>query len=129
MGTEKLQKTTKALETHRLSNDENLNTLLKSVVGEVTAHAERLFEQIKKLSDIGRALSGVYDLNTLLEMIVDQAKDRKIGARGLRAIMEKFMLQIMYELPSLDNVDSCIITDDVILKKSQPIYKKLRKTA
>ena len=71
MGTEKLQKTTKALETHRLSNDENLNTLLKSVVGEVTAHAERLFEQIKKLSDIGRALSGVYDLNTLLEMIVD----------------------------------------------------------
>ena len=35
------------------------------------------------------------------DLIVETAKDRKIGARGLRAIMEKFMLEIMYELPSL----------------------------
>lgn len=93
MGTEKLQKTTKALETHRLSNDENLNTLLKSVVGEVTAHAERLFEQIKKLSDIGRALSGVYDLNTLLEMIVDQARNFTNADAGTLYIVEEKTLR------------------------------------
>ena len=58
----------------RLSTDENLNTLLESVVNEVTVYAERLGGQIKKMSDIGRALSGVHDLNALLEMIVDQAR-------------------------------------------------------
>ena len=65
----------KPAEKVRLSQDENLNTLLNSVVNEVTVHAERLGGQIIKLSDIGRALSGVYDLNTLLEMIVDQARN------------------------------------------------------
>ncbi|MBT5632740.1 MAG: metal-dependent phosphohydrolase, partial [Nitrospina sp.] len=67
-------KSAKPEETRRFSTDENLNTLLNSVVDEVSAYAERLGGQIKKLSDIGRALSGVYDLNTLLEMIVDQAR-------------------------------------------------------
>ena len=70
------------------SNDENLNTLLNSVVNDVTSHAERLFEQIKKLSDIGIALSGVYDLNTLLEMIVDQARNFTNADAGTLYIVE-----------------------------------------
>jgi HD-GYP domain-containing protein (c-di-GMP phosphodiesterase class II) len=72
----------------RLSPDENLNTLLESVVSEVTVYAERLGGQIKKLSDIGRALSGVYDLNTLLEMIVDQARSFTNADAGTLYIVE-----------------------------------------
>ncbi len=72
----------------RLSPDENLNTLLESVVNEVTVYAERLGGQIKKMSDIGRALSGVYDLNTLLEMIVDQARSFTNADAGTLYIVE-----------------------------------------
>ena len=77
----------------RLSQDENLNTLLNSVVNEVTVHAERLGGQITKLSDIGRALSGVYDLNTLLEMIVDQARNFTNADAGTLYIMEENTLR------------------------------------
>ena len=71
-----------------LSTDENLNTLLESVVNEVTVYAERLGGQIKKMSDIGRALSGVHDLNALLEMIVDQARSFTNADAGTLYIVE-----------------------------------------
>jgi len=64
-----------------------------------------------------------------LKEIVKEAKVRKTGARALRSILENIMLNIMYEVPSLDNIDTCIITDEVIRKKGKPIYKLLRKSA
>ena len=75
-------------ETRKFSSDENLNTLLNSVIDEVSNYAERLGEQIKKMSDIGRALSGVQDLNTLLEMIVDQARNFTNADAGTLYIVE-----------------------------------------
>ncbi len=75
-------------ETRKFSSDENLNTLLNSVIDEVSNYAERLGEQIKKMSDIGRALSGVHDLNTLLEMIVDQARNFTNADAGTLYIVE-----------------------------------------
>ena len=64
-----------------------------------------------------------------LKEIVKKAKVRKTGARALRSILENIMLNIMYEVPSLDNIDTCIITDEVIRKKGKPMYKLLRKSA
>ena len=64
-----------------------------------------------------------------LQAIVDQSTKRKTGARGLRSIMENVMLNIMYEVPSLENIDTCVITDDVILNNQKPIYKFLKKSA
>ena len=55
------------------------------------------------------------------------AKKRKTGARALRSIIEESMLEIMYEVPSMDNVDTCIITDEVIKKIAKPVYKTLKK--
>ncbi len=46
---------------------------------------------------------------------------RKIGARGLRAIVEEFMLEIMYKLPSLPNVKEVVITREVVERKVDPI--------
>ena len=64
-----------------------------------------------------------------LKEIVKEAKVRKTGARALRSILENIMLNIMYEVPSLDNIDTCIITDEVIRTKGKPMYKFLRKSA
>ena len=46
---------------------------------------------------------------------------RKSGARGLRAILENIMLDIMYEIPSLENVKECVISEEVVLSKEEPI--------
>jgi len=56
-----------------------------------------------------------------LSALADQAIKRKSGARGLRAIMEEALLDIMYELPSRENVKECVISEDVILRKEEPI--------
>ena len=93
MDVNEAKKKDEAAKPRRLSNDENLNTLLNSVVDEVSVYAERLGGQIKKLSDIGRALSGVYDLNTLLEMIVDQARNFTNADAGTLYIVENNTLR------------------------------------
>ena len=67
----------------------------------------------------------------VLESIAELAMDRKSGARGLRAILEDIMLDIMYDLPSCTNVEECIINEDVISKKGKPIlvYSKKKESA
>lgn len=58
-----------------------------------------------------------------LKLIAKEAMERKLGARGLRAIMEEVMLDIMYELPSgKHGIKECIINEDVVKKRSEPIY-------
>ena len=64
-----------------------------------------------------------------LQEIVNIAIKRKTGARALRSVMEKVMLNIMYELPSLEGINSCRINKDTIINGKKPIYTKLKKTA
>lgn len=56
-----------------------------------------------------------------LRIIAEEAIKRNTGARGLRAIMEDVLLDVMFELPSRDDISRCIITNDVILKREKPI--------
>lgn len=56
-----------------------------------------------------------------LEAIADKAIQRKTGARGLRAIMESVMLDVMYDIPSYGNVRKCLINADVVEGRAQPI--------
>ncbi len=58
-----------------------------------------------------------------LEAIAEIAMKRESGARGLRAIMESVMTNIMYQLPDMKDVKECHITKDVIMNKNKPIYK------
>ncbi len=60
-----------------------------------------------------------------------EALKRKSGARGLRAVLETAMLDIMYDLPSLENVKECVIGEDVIVNKEEPIllYEQVKKQA
>lgn len=55
-----------------------------------------------------------------LSAIAHQVIERETGARGLRSVMEKIMLETMYKLPSLSEVNACQITEDTVLGKSQP---------
>jgi ATP-dependent Clp protease ATP-binding subunit ClpX len=54
--------------------------------------------------------------------------DRKSGARGLRAILENIMLDIMYDIPSRNDVKECVINEDAVMKKELPILLFEKKT-
>ena len=56
-----------------------------------------------------------------LRAVVKEATKRKTGARGLRAILEEGMLNIMYEIPSEDSIKEVIITEEVVLNKAEPV--------
>ena len=66
-----------------------------------------------------------------LAAVASEALTRKTGARGLRAILESSMLDVMYDLPSLKNVRECVISEEVILSHEQPIllYEKQAESA
>jgi ATP-dependent Clp protease ATP-binding subunit ClpX len=61
-----------------------------------------------------------------LTAIADEALKRKSGARGLRAIMENIMLDVMYDIPSQPNIKEVLISEEVVTRNAQPIvlYQK-----
>jgi ATP-dependent Clp protease ATP-binding subunit ClpX len=63
--------------------------------------------------------------------IAREALKRKSGARGLRAILENAMLDVMYEIPSQPAIREVLISEEVITKREQPIvlYQKAAETA
>ena len=59
--------------------------------------------------------------NDALEAIAEQAVERKIGARGLRMILEELMLDMMFMLPSQDEIKEIVVTKDVVINKTNPL--------
>ncbi|MGN0247977.1 MAG: ATP-dependent Clp protease ATP-binding subunit ClpX [Lachnospiraceae bacterium] len=61
-----------------------------------------------------------------VKRIAKQAMERKTGARGLRSIIERIMVDIMFKIPSDDTISSCTITEDAVLGKAEPkiTYRK-----
>ncbi len=55
-----------------------------------------------------------------LDLIAKKAIERKTGARGLRGIIEETILDIMYEIPSRDDIEKCVITRETIENKGEP---------
>jgi ATP-dependent Clp protease ATP-binding subunit ClpX len=58
-----------------------------------------------------------------LEETAEQALNQKTGARGLRTIVEEVLLDIMYDIPSRNDIKSCLVTEKVILKQEGPILE------
>jgi len=69
--------------------------------------------------------------DSALAAIAKEASKRKSGARGLRAIIESSMIDIMYEIPSMENVKECVIGEDTVINKEDPIllFEQPRKQA
>ncbi|MFZ2198817.1 MAG: ATP-dependent Clp protease ATP-binding subunit ClpX [Thermodesulfovibrionales bacterium] len=66
-----------------------------------------------------------------LSAISKKTVKRKSGARGLRAILEEIMLDVMYEIPSQKGIKECLITEETVVKKDKPllIYEKQAESA
>jgi ATP-dependent Clp protease ATP-binding subunit ClpX len=56
-----------------------------------------------------------------LEAIAEQALQRKVGARGLKIIIEELMLDLMYTVPSQNSISECVITKKVVLNRDEPV--------
>ncbi len=92
---------------------------LDALVRILTEPKNALIKQYQKLFEMeGVALKFSKDS---LRAISDEALERKSGARGLRAILEKVMLDIMYDLPSKPDVVECVIGAGVILDNERPL--------
>ena len=96
---------------------ETLVRILKEPKNAIIKQYQKMFE-----------LDGV-DLefeDAAIEAVADKSLKRKTGARGLRAILEKAMMDMMYNIPSEENVESCIVTEDVIDGIGEPVigYKE-----
>lgn len=78
-----------------------------------------LAKQYKKLFDLDNI--NLRFTEGAIVAVAREAIKRKSGARGLRSILENAMLDIMYELPSKEGVRECVISEEVILNKEEPI--------
>ena len=78
-----------------------------------------LIKQYKKLMELEGVDLEITDKAS--RAIAKEAIKRKTGARGLRAILESVMLDVMYQIPSMDNVKTCVIDENVIYEKAQPV--------
>lgn len=88
----------------------------------LTIPKNAIVKQYQKMFELDDVVLRFED-EALLE-IAKEAIERKTGARGLRSIIENIMLDVMYELPSLDEVTDCIITRASVLGKASPTLLK-----
>lgn len=97
-----------------------LETLDRAALVEIlTRPRNALIKQYKKLFELDEvALEFVDDA---VEAIADEALRRNTGARGLRAIIENVMLEVMYEVPSRADVTRVVVTKEVVTKRDKPL--------
>ena len=104
---------------HPLS-DEALLAILEKPKNALVRQYQKLFEMD------GMSLSFE---EMALRKVVELTQKKSMGARGLRAVLETAMFEIMFELPSKDDVKECIITADFIEHKGPPIFVHKKKRA
>jgi ATP-dependent Clp protease ATP-binding subunit ClpX len=98
--------------TMRELKEEDLVRILKEPKNALTKQYKRLFE----FEDIHLRFT-----EGSLIAIAKKALKRKSGARGLRSVMEEAMLDVMYDLPSKENVQECVISEQVIQNGDYPV--------
>jgi ATP-dependent Clp protease ATP-binding subunit ClpX len=104
---------------HELSKDAMIDILLQP--------KNALTKQYSKLFKM-EGVDLVFE-DSALDAIVERAMQRKTGARGLRAIMENVMLDVMFTVPSMKNIEQCTITRDTVFDDAPPIYEKRKASA
>jgi len=93
-------------------NEDDLIRILEEPKNSIVKQYKKAFElENVKLKFTDGALRAISKLSL----------QRKSGARGLRAILENIMLDIMYDIPSRNDVKECVISEDVVMKKESPI--------
>ena len=106
--------------TLELLDEEALVRILKEPKNAIIKQYKKLFE----LDEVELEFT-----EDAVELVAKQALERKTGARGLRAILEKALTNVMFDIPSDEAIGRCIITKEVIEGKAQPelIYRNDKK--
>ena len=91
----------------------------EALVRILTEPKNALVKQYQKLFDFDNVRLTFED--EAVQKIAAMAYERETGARGLRSIMEKSMMDVMYEIPSDDTISECVITDACVDGTSQPL--------
>ncbi len=81
-----------------------------------------LIKQYKKLFELDGVDLEIED--DAVKAIADKTLERHTGARGLRSIFEKAMNDIMFDIPSRDDIEKCVVTKDTIEKDAKPLLVK-----
>jgi ATP-dependent Clp protease ATP-binding subunit ClpX len=92
----------------------------ESLVEILTKPRNAIFRQYKKLFEM-EGVELEFSADAFME-VASIALKQKTGARGLRAIMENIMLEIMYDLPDMTGVKECLISREVITKEKEPVF-------
>jgi len=96
-----------------------LNSLDREALVQIlTEPRNALVKQYQKLFEMDDTLLEFE--NDALYAIADKALARNTGARGLRAVIEEIMLDVMYEIPSSNNIEKCIVTKETVEGKAPP---------
>ncbi len=109
----------------RLASIVTLNALNEDMLVDIlTQPKNALVKQYARLFEI----DGV-ELNfepEAVRAIAKKAISRKTGARGLRSIIEEALTQTMFELPSMENISKCVVTEQCITEKQPPLLEKAK---
>jgi ATP-dependent Clp protease ATP-binding subunit ClpX len=92
---------------------------LEAMMQVLTEPKNALVKQYKKLFEFENAKLKFTD--GAVKAIANKATERKTGARGLRAVLEETMLDIMFDLPSKKDVEEVVINEEVVLKGEKPM--------
>ncbi len=104
----------------RFSAVATLNELnIEALVKVMTEPKNALIKQYKKLLEFENVKLKFTD--GAIKAVAEKAIERKTGARGLRAVMEETMLDIMFELPSQKEIEEVVISEDVVTKGEKPL--------
>jgi ATP-dependent Clp protease ATP-binding subunit ClpX len=93
----------------------------ETMVRILTEPKNAIIKQYKKFFELDKV--ELIFTSEALDQTAVQALAQKTGARGLRSIVEETLLDIMYEIPSRNDIRACTITDKVILKQERPILE------
>ncbi len=100
---------------------------MKKILLEPKNAVIKQYKELAKIENVELAFT-----DEAIDEVCEMAVKKKIGARGLRSIIEATMLDIMFEIPNLKkskNLKKCLITKDVITKKAAPVYNFTRKAS
>ena len=88
---------------------------LKKIMTEPNNALVRQYEKLFELDDVELEMT-----DDAIDAIAHKAIERKTGARGLRSIFEKIMNEVMYEIPSRENISKCIVTEETVNNGNEP---------
>ncbi|EHO82467.1 ATP-dependent Clp protease ATP-binding subunit ClpX [Eubacterium infirmum F0142] len=88
---------------------------LKKIMTEPKNALVRQYEKLFELDDVELEMT-----DDAIYAIAHKAIERKTGARGLRSIFEKIMNEVMYEIPSRENISKCIVTEETVNNGNEP---------